>query len=273
MMIDMQQIYGKNELPLQDLNALPADGGFVGIFRKIGVIGDSLSSGEFQAINELGCSTYHDLFDYSWGKYLGRLAGTEVEVCARGGMTAEEFVNSYATLKNYWPTLYECDAIIIALGVNDASRVLDSGRKVGKVSELDPAQFAKETSFINCYARIIAGIKSHNPYCHFFLVTPPVGTDESPERTAIYEEERDQLEALTKYFQRTYLVDLRKYAPVYDEEFRAHFFMDGHMNPSGYLFTAKLIGGYMDYIIRHEYDKFHQVGFTHSPIAHPEYFK
>ena len=50
--MDMRGYY-----PIPDekpLDSIPANGGFCRIFRKIGCIGDSLSSGEFELRNEDG---------------------------------------------------------------------------------------------------------------------------------------------------------------------------------------------------------------------------
>ena len=63
-------------------------------------------------------------------------------------------------------------------------------------------------------------------------------------------------------FTNVYIIDLRKYAPVYDEEIRSKFFLGGHMNAAGYLFTAKLIVSYIDYIIRHNFEDFSKIGFV-----------
>ena len=42
---------GKNEMPLDSLKETC---GFAGVFKQIGVIGDSLSSGEFESHDENG---------------------------------------------------------------------------------------------------------------------------------------------------------------------------------------------------------------------------
>ena len=52
------------EKPLERL--LP-DGGLCGIFRTMGCIGDSLSSGEFESLDDNNKKGYHDYFEYSWG--------------------------------------------------------------------------------------------------------------------------------------------------------------------------------------------------------------
>ena len=65
----------ENEKPLE---RMAADGGFVGIFRTIACVGDSLSSGEFESVDENGTTHYHDMFEYSWGQYIARAAGCRV---------------------------------------------------------------------------------------------------------------------------------------------------------------------------------------------------
>ena len=65
----------------------------------------------------------------------------------------------------------------------------------------------------------------------------------------------------------SYVIDLDAYAPVYDAEFRKYFFMGGHLNAAGYLFTARMFSSYIDYIIRHNPDDFTQIGFVLSITA------
>ena len=55
-----------------DVNEKPLDNIVEGysntsIFRTIGFIGDSLSSGEFESRDEEGNVGYHDMYEYSWG--------------------------------------------------------------------------------------------------------------------------------------------------------------------------------------------------------------
>lgn len=57
------------------LDHIVTDGGMCGIFRKICCIGDSLSSGEFESLDENGNKGYHDMFEYSWGQYIARDIG------------------------------------------------------------------------------------------------------------------------------------------------------------------------------------------------------
>ncbi len=66
------------------------------------------------------------------------------------------------------------------------------------------------------------------------------------------------------------VLDLEKYGPTYDEEFKNKFFMGGHMNPCGYMLTAQIAASYIDYIIRHNIDDFKQVGFVSTDLKYTE---
>ena len=54
------------------------DGGFTAIFRTIGCVGDSLSSGEHESLDENGVRGYHDFYEYSWGQFIARKCGSIV---------------------------------------------------------------------------------------------------------------------------------------------------------------------------------------------------
>ena len=66
---------------------------------------------------------------------------------------------------------------------------------------------------------------------------------------------------MAEIFSNTYVLDFREYAPVQDEEYKAKFYMTSHLNPAGYILTAKMVISYIDYIIRHNMDDFKRVGF------------
>ena len=61
--MELKNIFeNENEKPL---DTIPEDGGYTAIFRTIACVGDSLSSGEFEADNGNGGSSWHDM--YFWG--------------------------------------------------------------------------------------------------------------------------------------------------------------------------------------------------------------
>ncbi len=68
--MDMNKYYiNENEKPLDNI---ADDGGFCGLFRRIGCVGDSLSSGGFQVPDGNGGFKYYDFYEYSWGQYIAR---------------------------------------------------------------------------------------------------------------------------------------------------------------------------------------------------------
>lgn len=82
---------GANEQPL---DIIKETCGFAGIFKQIGVIGDSLASGEFESHDENGSIVYTDMYEYSWPAVLERITGTKYNNYSRGGMTAREYMQS-----------------------------------------------------------------------------------------------------------------------------------------------------------------------------------
>ena len=85
--------YIKNEGE-KPLDRVISDGGFCCVFRTLACVGDSLSSGELESLNEEGKKGYHDYFEYSWGQYIAREAGCKVYNFSRGGMTTMEYCES-----------------------------------------------------------------------------------------------------------------------------------------------------------------------------------
>ena len=72
----------ENEKPLDNL---VTDGGYASIFRTVAFVGDSLSSGEFETLDETtGVRHYYDMFEYSWGQFAARMAGFTAYNFSRG---------------------------------------------------------------------------------------------------------------------------------------------------------------------------------------------
>lgn len=239
------------------LDNIVSDGGYCAIFRKIACVGDSLSSGEFETFNADGTVKYLDMYEYSWGQFIARAAGCEVLNFSRGGMTAKGYCTKFAAEKGFWDKDKACQAYIIALGVND---LYGRGYEIGSMSDVCDEDYNKNAdTFAGYYARIIQRYKEIQPYGKFFLVTMPHDT-----RKAEWEQKGNAHQKLiyeiAEHFSNTYVVDLRQYVPMYDEAFREKFYLRGHLSPAGYIFTAKTIMSYIDYIIRNNMEDFKKVG-------------
>ena len=256
-----KELYPENEKPLDRL----VDGySNTSVFRKMAFIGDSLSSGEFETRDADGKAGYHDMFEYSWGQYIARKNGLKAYNFSRGGMTASEYVNSFAEANGFWNPDKACQAYVIALGVND---IFNAGGDVGDLSDIDKDDYThNKPTFLGYYATIISKYKAIQPDAKFFLVTVP--QDDRPEHVSKAQSLIKGLYALAELFENTYVIDLYQYGPVYDRQFEKQFFLYGHLNPTGYIFTARMIDSYIDYIIRHNPDDFKEVAFIGTDIPY-----
>ena len=240
------------------LDSIPLDGGYTAIFRTIVCVGDSLSSGEFEADNGNGGSSYHDMFEFSWGQFIARMCGSKVYNMSRGGMTAKEYCESFAESKGFWEPKYAAQCYIIALGVND---LLGQKQELGTTDDIS----SDKKSFAYYYAEIIEKYKKIQPRAKFFLMAMP----REGENDANYEIKKKCLNLLNdfaKKYDNTYVLDLFNNAPVYNSQFKEKFYLRGHLNPAGYLLTAKMTAAYIDYIIRHNMKDFKEVGFIGTDL-------
>ena len=263
--MDIQKFLGdENEKPL---DRITGDGGFCSIFRTIGCVGDSLSSGEFESVDESGKKHYNDMFEYSWGQFIARMTGSRVYNFSRGGMTAKEYCESFAQDKDFWNPDLACRAYILALGVND---VLNQNMTLGSTDDICREDWSKnQPTFSGWFGQIVQRLKAIQPDAKFFFVTcPPSGGDAQKELRA--DAHAALMYRFAEFFDNSYVIDLRKYGPTYDAAFREQFYLGGHMNACGYALTAKLIASYIDYIIRHNMKDFAQIAFVGTPLTYRE---
>lgn len=234
------------------------------IFRKIAVVGDSLSSGELVSVGANGAYGYHDYFEYSWGQFIARELGATVYNFSRGGMTAKEYTDGYADAMRMWDPARAAQCYLVALGVND---LLNLRMPVGSVADICPDDPEKnQPTFAGYYAKIIQRYRAMQPRAPFFLLTMPSEGDADPVAEDIRAQMAALLYALADYFSDTYVIDLYRDGPVYDQAFRDLYMMNGHMTPAGYLFSAKLILRLWDRILFAHPEKFHDVGFVGTDL-------
>jgi len=179
-------------------------------------------------------------------------------------MTAQEYIEKFAEARGFWDPAKAAQAYVIALGVND---LYNRKMPLGTLADIYPEDYTKnEKTFLGYYGAIISRYKEISPDAKFFFVTFP--NVPNPDREDITRRMIDSLYALTEIFDNSYVIDLHQYGPVYDAEFKKNFFMFGHMNPMGYIVTARLIDSYIDYIVRHRPDDFKTVGFVGTDIRY-----
>ena len=83
----------------------------------------------------------------------------------------------------------------------------------------------------------------------------------------VAQQHADTMYAIAGRLSNCYVLDFNQYGPVYDAAFKNRFYLGGHMNPTGYILTAKMTMSYIDYIIRHNFEDFVQVGFIGTGLA------
>ena len=254
-------LYPENEKPL---DRLACGYSRTSVFRKIAFVGDSLSSGEFETRDAAGKAHYHDLYEYSWGQYIARKNGLTAYNFSKGGMTAKQYIETFAESRGFWSPDLAAQAYVIALGVND---VYNKHMPIGSIDDVDVNDWRNNAdTFAGYYGAIVSRYKEISPEAKFFFVTFP-RSDRADSEDAT-REVISLLDKFTDVFDNSYVIDLCQYGPLYDGRFRERFYLHGHMTPDGYILTAELIDSYIDYIVRHNPRDFKQVGFINSGIEH-----
>ena len=243
------------------------------IFRRIGFIGDSLSSGEHEATGENGEKTFHDYYEYSWGQYIARSCGLEALNFSRGGLTCHGFFEQYINVNSPFKEEKKCQAYFIALGVNDITHLNERYTKgFGTLNDVD---FNNEDnnidSFVGQYVRIIQKLRKLEPKCRIFVVTKPKSKIE--DNKDLFDKLSQFLKELPQHFEFLYVIDLRKYMPIINDKFSKMYFLGGHMSAIGYKYIADTMIKYTDYIIENNIDDFAQVGFIGKGGVHNKHVK
>lgn len=242
------------------LDVIKPDCGFLSIFKTVGIIGGSVSSGEFES-RESGKTGYHDFHSYSWAHYLATVTGSDYRVYARGGMTAEEYYKTWADQFGYWEPR---QAYILMLGGND---LFTFPRGIGKAEDVDLEHPENnDETYIGYMARVLSKLKSVQPDCYLFVIGPLMKLE--PGRKEICDEAYAELSKLCGRYSRAYHLELAKYGFYYDEDWNDNFKMGGHPNPMGYVIMAQAIGNYIDYLIRANPNEFKEVAFIGTPYRY-----
>lgn len=247
----------------QPLDTIRETCGFAGIFKNIGVIGDSLSSGEFESHDHEGNVLYHDMYEYSWPAILQRLTSTVYHNYSRGGMTAKEFYESWADKNGFWQPQ---QAYIIALGNND---IFVFHHPIGSAADIHPdTPENNPDTFFGNLGRILSRLKSLEKNARIFLVSMQRRGEE--ECDAVIRQIACEMKKVCRLFSFTYLIDMTNDGPVYDETMRKTFALGFHPNPVGYYCYALMVGNYIDYLIRRFPKNFFEVPFIGTSLKNKD---
>ncbi len=241
--------------------------GLCAILKDVGVIGDSLSSGEFESTDENGNILYHDFYEYSWPSFLSHITGGKYYNYSRGGMSLKEFYESWADKNKFWQ---KRQVYIISLGNND---LFLYNQKPGSHLDIDINNPNNNPdTYFGYLGKVISKLKSIQKDARIFIVSLQIDRiDSKRDEIALYVEK--ELEQVVKMYSCTYLIDITKYMIPYDEKVREKFALGFHPNACGYYAFALVIGNYIDYIIRNNYKDFITLPFVGRGIENKNYDK
>ena len=242
--IEEMIITGTTENPLEIIKETP---GYLSAFHNVGCIGDSLASGLSTAKKD--GNTYNlNLYDFSWGQCLARATGNTYYNWSVGGLSTRTWLASeYAT--ECYDGQHKCSAYIIGLGQNDYNNSIP----VGTIEDIKSDYTLNPDTFYGNYGKIIQRIKAMFPKTKpkIFVCTDPLQAVE----TAGY---NTAVRAIAEYFDNVWLLDLYTYgrAEIRVNDPMATWKRDAHFNAMGYQYISWVIGSYIDWIIRKDYEHF-----------------
>lgn len=235
---------------------MPESGGYMAIFDRIGVIGDSLASGEMAYNNSTGEFTqyYVDMYNFSWIQYIGRICGSTAFNFSRGGLSTRTFLNNTGEqLNKMLAPENKCKCYFIALGHNDKNQSVP----IGTASDIDLTNYNNNAdTYYGNYAKIIQKIKEIEPNAVIFPITMKPTTFETGGWNTV-------VRYMENIFDNVYVLDMYRYFP----EIPDWHYTEGHGNIMGYLWYAKELTCYVDWIVRNNPNKFKYVQFIGTEYA------
>lgn len=232
------------------------DGCEFALFKKWGLIGDSLSVGH--TVSKDGKTTLGRNIYYSWGQYLARRIGNTCLNFGRSGVTSKLWMDTSETY--CYPRLINpdnlCQAYIIALGANDAEMTLGS---IADVNFNDMSQNA-DTEY-GCYAKVINAVRTVSANAPIFLFTLPYPRNSDNNIKAINKMIRT-FASDKEHFGKIFLVDLDADYNKYFEtgKLKAQIGNTGwHLTSLGYLYASKVNEIALSKVISDNYSDFQDV--------------
>jgi hypothetical protein len=119
-------------------------------------------------------------------------------------------------------------------------------------------------TFAGYYAAIVQRLKDIAPDAKFFFMTMPEENNRA-EIQLLKNAHAKLMYDFAEFFDNSYVLDFKKYAPVYNEAFKQKFYLNNHLNAAGYALTAKFVISYIDYIIRHNIEDFSEIALVNTP--------
>ena len=151
-----------NVKALSDFRYAETDYAEIGMFPKIGVIGDSFASGTLYDSLTAEYSTTN--YAISWPQIIARQEGVDVINFTEGGIYTRTWLGD---TDHGLPALLSAEPqnlYVIALGINDAKAITDNVMSLGSIADVDVSDYTQNPdTFYGNYGRIIGNILNHAP--------------------------------------------------------------------------------------------------------------
>ena len=194
------------------------------LFRDIGVIGDSLSSGEVYTED----GTPDDKYKYSWLSNICRDIGATAHHFSRGGMSAKSWLTS-GQKTEFDNTTTNIEAYYIALGTNDQNLTYP----LGSADDIEGTD-----SFVGYYKQIINTIHTKSPNAVIFCVSMYSSDNGKTEWS-------NMIEAIASLYNYCYFVDFANNAPsdllIPNSRVYTNYIENWHYTGLGYIEVAHVI--------------------------------
>lgn len=198
------------------------------IFRRITVIGDSLTAGYTSDGDVCVHSVQARGQKENWAVYLARRTGCEIDNIALGGTTSANWRTTYSEMAHY-----ATDCYIVALGANDNR----NGAEIGTVSDIKADYKENADTFYGNYDAFIRQLRTYNDAAHIFMLTMP-----SPEGKSYagYNVAMRYIAGL--YPEKVHLIDLEKdFDELYTDGVIAKHADHNHYTPIAYNIMSTII--------------------------------
>jgi hypothetical protein len=227
-------------------------------FIKIGVVGDSLASGECCSNNTV--DTNHDLYEHSWLQYMARRYGFTGVNFSKGGLSTTTWLTDSEGLAKAQVSANKCNCYMIGLGTNDLK--FQESTHLGTTADIGTEA---DTVYGN-YSRIIQELKTIQPKAVFFLFTLTWVYTDTPSLKAYSADINTAIRYIANLYDNCYLVDLEDDMFFYSDDVKDNI-RSGHFNAISYNMMAEHIARIIGKYIYENQDEFRQIEFIGTDWA------
>ena len=224
---------------------------------RVGVIGDSLSVGTVDILNETGGINTLVNPDYSWAAWLSRTCGNPWLMLGFGGASSATWIIN--RLDNALKEENLCDAYIIGLGYNDNRYYSVPLGSMDDITNAAGKELISGSYYFNIHKILYELSQATREKAPIFVLTNPDFSEDYATGAAAYNQALRNIIAAYGSTYNAHLIDLHfLYQSVY-EELESSRGTPGHFNAQAYAYMGQLIGTAISNYMLHNPDSFKEL--------------